>query len=218
MVTKKHLVQITESAIDHLVTTFKKGPYSFYTENDLHCYLYTQLVNSLSMEEWICNTADGKESILLHKEYPTKQRYIEEELKEVDSSGRRGHFDLCIWNPEKTRDKLFRVRRSTEFKREQQTLIAMELDLIEGSESLYDALHHLKWDRMKLAGEKNEVEQGYQLVFVRDWTHSEKFLREIKPLVSGEKSVVILYVENNQNVTKVGTLSRKRFLNYNSFV
>ncbi|MCZ2808209.1 MAG: hypothetical protein O2V44_02525 [Candidatus Bathyarchaeota archaeon] len=218
MVTKKQLVQITESAIDHLVTTFKKGSYSFYTENDLHCYLYTQLLNSLSREERLCKTADGRDSILLHKEYPTKERYSRKALKEGLEKGARGHFDLSIWNPEKTEERLFRVRRSTDFWREQQTFIVIEFDLIEGNDNLDQAVHHFKWDLMKLKGERNEVEYGYQLIFVRDWTHSESFLEEVKPLVSGEKSVVILYIENTQQRTAVGTLSGKHFLNYNSFV
>lgn len=218
MVTKRQLVQITETAIDDLTTIFNVTPYFFYTENDLHCYLYTQLLKKLLIEGCFCKTADGKNSVLLHKEYPTKERYSRKALKEGSEKGARGHFDLSIWNTEKTEERLFRVRRSTDFWREQQTFIAIEFDLIEGSDNLDQAIHHFRWDLMKLKGEKNEVEYGYQLVFVRDWTHSESFLEEVKPLVSGEKSVVILYIENTQQRTTVGTLSRKHFLNYNSFV
>jgi hypothetical protein len=36
MISKKWLVQITESSIDNLIKTFKKIPYFSYTENDLH--------------------------------------------------------------------------------------------------------------------------------------------------------------------------------------
>ena len=105
MVTKKQLVQITESAIDNLITTFKATPYFFYTENDLHCYLYTQLLNRLPKEEWLCKTADGKDTILLHKEYPTKERYSRKALKEGLEKGSRGHFDLSIWNPSKIEER-----------------------------------------------------------------------------------------------------------------
>ena len=110
MITKKQLVQITHEAIGNLIGTFKATPYFFYTENDLHCYLYTRILNSLPLKSWICKTVDGKESILLHKEYPTKERYSRDALKEGLKKGSRGHFDLTIWNPEKTGERLFRVR------------------------------------------------------------------------------------------------------------
>ena len=150
MVTEEQLVQITESSIDDIITAFKVTPYFFYTENDLHCYLYTQLLNKLLMEGCFCKTADGKNSVLLHKEYPTKERYSRKALKEGLERGSRGHFDLSIWNPTKTEEKLFRVKRSTEFKREQQTFIAIEFDLVEGNDNLDQALHHLQWDLLKL--------------------------------------------------------------------
>jgi len=218
MVIEEQLVQITDSAIDDLITIFNVTPYFFYTENDLHCYLYTQLLNKLLMEGCFCKTVDGKNSVLLHKEYPTKERYSRKALKEGLKKGSRGHFDISIWNPTKTEDRLFRVSQSTDFWREQQTFIAIEFDLIEGNDNLDQAIHHFKWDLLKLRSEKNEVEHGYQLVFVRDWIYSEGFLGEVKPLVSEENRVVILYVENTQSKTTVGTLSRKQFLNYNSFI
>jgi len=173
MVTEEQLVQITESSIDDIITAFKVTPYFFYTENDLHCYLYTQLLNKLLMEGCFCKTADGKNSVLLHKEYPTKERYSRKALKEGLERGSRGHFDLSIWNPTKTEEKLFRVKRSTEFKREQQTFIAIEFDLVEGNDNLDQALHHLQWDLLKLRSKKNEVEHGYLLVFVRDWARAK---------------------------------------------
>lgn len=218
MVIEEQLVQITDSAIDDLITIFNVTPYFFYTENDLHCYLYTQLLNKLLMEGCFCKTVDGKNSVLLHKEYPTKERYSRKALKEGSKKGSSGHFDLSIWNPAKTEDRLFRVSQSTDFWREQQTFIAIEFDLIEGNDNLDQAIHHFKWDLLKLRSKKNEVEHGYQLVFVRDWIYSEGFLGEVKPLVSQENRVVILYVENTQSKTTVGTLSRKQFLNYNSFI
>lgn len=214
MITRKQLVQTTESAIDNLIATFKTTPYLFYTENDLHCYLYTQILNSLPLKKWICETADGKESMLLHKEYPTKERYIRKALKEGLEKGSRGHFDLTIWNPEKTRERLFRVRQSTDFDREQHTFIAVEFDLIERNDNLDQAVHHYKWDLLKLRSAKNEIEHGYSLVFVRDWIYRDEFLKKIKGEVAYEKGIVILYVDRYADQTRVGTLSRKSFLNY----
>lgn len=214
MLTKKQLVRITASAIEDLIEAFKATPYLFYTENDLHCYLYTQILSKLPIEKWICKTVDGKESILLHKEYPTKERYSRDELKEGLKKGSRGHFDLTIWDPEKTKERLFRVRQSTDFEREQHSFIAIEFDLIERNDNLDQAIHHLKWDLLKLRSTKNEIEHGYSLVFVRDWAYRDEFLKKIKGEVAYEKEIVTLYVDRYANQTRVGTLSRKSFLDY----
>jgi hypothetical protein len=214
LVKKEKLVQITESAIDNLIMAFKATPYFFYTESDLHCYLYSEVLNKLPLEDWQCKTKDGKSSILLHKEYPTKERYSAKDLLENVSGGARGHFDLSIWNPEKTQDRLFRVVSSTEFESEQHTFIALEFDLIEGNETVEQAKHHFKWDLLKLRSRKNEVEHSYQLVFVRDWVHRDSFFEEIRKEVAEENRIIVLYAEKKGNNSIVGTLSRKRFLNY----
>jgi hypothetical protein len=213
LIKKEKLVQITESAIDNLIMAFKAAPYLFYTESDLHCYLYSEILNKLPLEDWQCKIEDGKSSILLHKEYPTKERYSAKELQENVSGGARGHFDLCIWNPQKTGERLFRAR-STNFEEEQQTFIVVEFDLIEGSESLEQAIHHFKWDLLKLRSQKNEVEHGYQLVFVRDWAHRDSFFEEIRKEVAEENRIIVLYAERTGDKTIIGTMSKKPFLNY----
>ena len=85
MVSEERLVQITESSIDNLIERFKKTPYFFYTENDLHTCLYHEIFSRLSFEEWLCRTGDDKTSILLHKEYPTKARYVARTTEEVSN-------------------------------------------------------------------------------------------------------------------------------------
>ena len=149
---------------------------------------------------------------MLHKEYPTKERYSAELLRQNFPKGARGHIDLTVWNPEKTKERLFRVTPKESFENEQQTFIAIELDMIEGSESLNSALHHLKWDLLKLRSKKNEIEHAYSLVFVRDWKHSEKFLTETKKLPKDNKTTII-YAESLQEKRLIGTLSFKPFLN-----
>jgi hypothetical protein len=214
MVEKDKLVQIAEAAIDNIVARFKSTPYFFYTENDLHTYLFSEIFGKLLLEDWQCKTKDGKSSILLHREYPTKERYSAKDLQENVSGGARGHFDLSIWNPEKTEERLFRVERSIDFRNEQHTFIAIEFDLIEGNSSLEQAVHHFRWDLLKLRSEKNEVEYGYSLVFVRDWNYSKEFLNKIKSKVVGEDRIVVMYAEKSRDGTIVKTLSKKPFLHY----
>lgn len=215
MISKERLVQITKSAIDRLIATFKANPYFFYTENDLHTYLYHEILAKLPLDDLKCETKDSKLSILLHKEYPTKLRYSAKGLKRVEKAGARGHFDLCIWNPEKTREREFRAQRNN-FNEEQQTFIAIEFDMIERNDSLKDAIHHFRWDLLKLRN--NEVENGYQLVFVRDWRHNERFVREARSEASGALNTAVLYIEKNEDDTRAGVLSPKTFLSYESIL
>lgn len=219
MVSKKSLVEIVESAIENLIMTFQKSPYLFYTESDMHCYLYGEILNKLPFKEWQCQTKYRNLSVLLHKEYPTKERYRAKTLEEKVPKGARGHFDLSIWNPEQTNDRLFRAVRADDFESEQHTFIAIELDLIEANDSLEQAVHHFKWDLLKLRSDKNEVEHGYSLIFARDWIHNKRFLELIKKEVTEECRVAVLYCEktgDNMVVGNmvVGTLSKKPFLKY----
>ena len=214
LVSKERLVQMTESSIKNLVARFEKTPYFFYTENDFHTFLYSEIYNKLPAEEWLCKTRNGKISILLHKEYPTKERYSARTLREGVSKGARGHFDLSIWNPEVTSDRLFRVDSSSAFGDEQQTFIAVEFELIEGNRTFESALHHFKWDLLKLSSTKNEVERGYQLVFVKDWVHKNDFLVKARTEAAKAKNTTVLYVETNNGTSQAGTLSPKLFLNY----
>jgi hypothetical protein len=214
VISKKWLVQVTESSIDNLVKTFMKMPYFFYTENDLHTCLYHEIYSKLPLEEWKCTTRDGHSSILLHKEYPTKERYSAKALKAGVSKGARGHFDLSIWNPEKTSNRVFRVDSTCDIEDEQQTFIAIEFDMIEGNRTFDSALHHFKWDLLKLVGEKNEVEHGYQLVFARDWQNKGGFIEQARNEVANKQNTTVLYIEKDNVVVRFGTLSPKLFLDY----
>jgi len=214
LVEKEKLGQITESAIDNLIMAFKATPYFFYTESDLHCYLYGEILNKLPLEDWECKTKDGKSSILLHKEYPTKERYSAKALKKGFSKGARGHFDLSIWNPEETSNRLFRVVSSTDFQEEQHIFIAIELDMIERNEMMEQAMHHFKWDLLKLRSRKNEVEHGYQLVFVRDWINRGNFAERARNEARKAQDTTVLYIEKEKGIVRAGTLTSRLFLNY----
>ena len=87
--------------------------------------------------------------------------------------------------------------------------------MIEGNDSLEQAVHHFKWDLQKLRSTKNEIEHGYSLVFVRDWVHTERFLKITRKEVA-EDRIVVLYAEKVRDNRIVGTLSKKTFLKYRS--
>lgn len=127
----KIMVDQFERTIKGLVDRFRKYPYIFYTETDMHCYLYYRLYTS-GIFNGLYKTKEGYDTILLHKEYPTLakyQRQVDKKLKQDPRARKRGHFDICIWNPEN-------IWQSEH--RKQKVLIAAELALNEcGSKSIH---------------------------------------------------------------------------------
>jgi hypothetical protein len=150
------LVAAFETAIRSLVRRFRNHPYAFYTETDMHCYLYHRLYKPLF--NVLYRTSEGHDTILLHKEYPTVSRYVREtdrRLRADPAGRRRGRFDISIWDP-----AFIRARAH----RQQKVLCAAELALNEcGEESV-----HTVNDATKLADPGNEIKYGYLLYFVRD--------------------------------------------------
>ncbi len=152
------LVSAFESAIDSLIHRFQDHPYVFYTETDMHCYLYHRLYKPLF--NMLYRTAEGHDTILLHKEYPTTSRYTRmsqtDRRLQTDPTGRRrGRFDISIWDPAFIKDLAHR---------QQKVLCAAELALDECDEQ---SVHTVN-DATKLADPGNEIRYGYLLFFVRD--------------------------------------------------
>ncbi|MBW6485467.1 MAG: hypothetical protein K0B01_04865 [Syntrophobacterales bacterium] len=151
------LIPKFEAAIKSLVRRFRNHPYAFYTETDMHCYLYHRLYSG-GFENGLYRTAEGYDTILLHKEYPTVARYlrrVDGKLEESVEGRRRGAFDISIWDP------LFIAEREH---RKQKVLCAAELALNECGKGNVHTIN----DATKLAGPKNEIRYGYLLFFVRD--------------------------------------------------
>lgn len=166
----KVLVPQFEGAIKSLVRRFRTHPYAFYTETDMHCYLYHRLYAG-GLVNGLYRTADGHDTILLHKEYPTRARYLRRDdgrLEEAEEGSRRGAFDISVWDPQ------FIAEREH---RKQKVLCAAELALNEcGSGNV-----HTINDAAKLAGPTNEIRYGYLLYFVRDcspYRHNNKEIWE----------------------------------------
>jgi hypothetical protein len=151
------LVPQFEAAIRSLVRRFRTHPYAFYTETDMHCYLYHRLYAG-GLVNGLYRTLDGHDTILLHKEYPTTARYLRTDdglLEEAEQGSRRGAFDISVWDPK------FIAERAH---RKQKVLCAAELALNQcGSGN-----PHTVNDATKLAGPTNEIRYGYLLFFVRD--------------------------------------------------
>jgi hypothetical protein len=74
-----------ETAIKSLVQRFRNHPYAFYTETDMHCYLYHRLYSG-GLANVLYRTVEGYDTILLHKEYPTAARYLRKDDGRLEES------------------------------------------------------------------------------------------------------------------------------------
>tara|TARA_B100000315_G_scaffold179822_1_gene168611 strand:+ start:77 stop:727 length:651 start_codon:yes stop_codon:yes gene_type:complete len=196
--------QLVKESIDELAAHFLKNPYFFYTENDLHCHLFNIIFKKFESHELNkpIETSDGKSSILLHKEYPTKAQYRRNEagkLQKVEKGrkGRRGHFDLSVWNPDLVNKKLFRSKGG---KGEQETFIAIELALVENNYQAKDALIHTKNDLLKLSDSENNVEYGFMLFFVREWDNRDEFKLIAKKQLTLKEKPTSYYIETKKEL------------------
>jgi len=139
--------------IERLGRKFIRYPYLFYTEADMHCYLYYLLYAGRTFKGLI-ETIGGDRTILLHKELPTTGRYIRDSqgLLVPSQKGARGHFDIAIING--LLSKRYDLKH-------QRALIAAELGLDED-------ITHFKNDLAKLTDARNDVKQGFIVHFARE--------------------------------------------------
>lgn len=206
MIMLPEVISIVENAIKHLENKFLESPYFFYTESDMHCYLYHQLFQERLLREAV-NVAVGKEAhvaqtIRLHKEYPTLGKFYKNEKllvpnedKYVTIKGKklqpsRGAYDLAILDHSEKRDFKY-----------QKTSIAIELALNE----LHPSLWHIQNDYTKITYDVDKVERGYILFFVRKADLSEQVIKKRLPHIKSElrgvyadnlhPNVRILYLE-----------------------
>jgi hypothetical protein len=198
-----------EEAIKKLRTKFLESPYTFYTESDIHCYLYHLLYQKKVFKEPAKVLVRRKPilTIRLHKEYPTlgkfykaprkrvliphnkKEPYITIEGKTLQPS--RGSYDMAIIDPDEKQDFKW-----------QKTSIAIELALNE----IHPSLWHLQNDYTKIAFDVDKVERGYILFFIRKADLSDYLIRKRLPQIranlrtdyeqSLNPNVRILYLES----------------------
>lgn len=171
-----------EQAIKMLRNKFLQSPFTFYTESDLHCYLYYLLYQGKLFKKPANVLVEGNivSTIQLHKEYPTlgkfykrprKRILIPEEAKYITIEEKRkqpsrGAYDIAIIDPDEKRDFKW-----------QNTSIAIEFALNELDPSLW----HLQNDYTKITYVEDKVERGYILFFIRKVNLSEYLIKRRLP-------------------------------------
>lgn len=203
---QSEVISKVEDAVSRLKNKFLEAPFSFYSETDMHCYLYNVLYQDSFLREPVnVGLKNGKtvQTIRLHREYPTLGKFykrgrllVPKENKYIIVDGKkmqpsRGAYDLAIIEPD----------AETDFKH-QKTSIAIELALNE----FHPTLWHLQNDYTKITYPVDRVERGYILFFVRKIGLSEEIIGKRLPQIRSnlrkmfqdklQPKVRILYLES----------------------
>jgi len=129
----------------------------------------------------LTETANGRKTILLHKELPTIGTYTRNSqgLLVPSEKGTRGHFDIAIIN---------RLHSKRYDMKHQRALIAVELGLDED-------ITHFKNDLVKLTDARNDVKQGFIAHFAREKTILDEGLLAMKDLLTANRQVRSLIID-----------------------
>ena len=104
----KDIIEAVDKSIAIVCDKFHSNPSLFFTENDIVCYFYSILQQTLP----VTTTKDknGQENFLVHGEYPTpfpcdmsnKQFAVKAYGERTPNGGayKRGHYDIVVLNPE----------------------------------------------------------------------------------------------------------------------
>jgi len=100
---EKHdlLMALIERAVSELARRFRESPLDFFTESDLHSWLYHFLLEIPGLSRRYRMAEGSGKTLLVHREYPTFFRFRERlPVEKTGPPARRGHCDLVVLNPE----------------------------------------------------------------------------------------------------------------------
>jgi len=175
--------------LERLGRKFIRYPHLFYTESDMHSYLYYLLYSGRTFKGFI-ETSDPKKTILVHKELPTIGKYTRDSqglLVPSEKAGARGHFDIAIIN---------RLDSQRYDLKHQRALIAVELGLDED-------VTHFKNDLAKLTDTRNDVNQGFIAHFAREKPIPTDELSAMKDLLKANPQIRSIIIDRSGEKTDV---------------
>jgi len=174
--------------LERLGRKFIQHSHLFYTEADMHCYLYYLLYAGRTFKGSI-ETIDGRKTILLHKELPTIGTYTRDSqgLLVLSQKGARGHFDIAIINS--LQSKRYDLKH-------QKALIAIELGLDED-------ITHFKNDLLKLTDTRNGVQQGFIAHFAREKPIPADELSAMKDLLKANPQIRSIIIDRSGRTAQV---------------
>ncbi len=148
----KYSIRATETAISKVVYDFQNQQNRFWSEMDIHWYLFRHLEQDPTF-----SSTYGTE--LIRAEFPTRAKY-------PDS---RGHYDLVILDPDSMSNPIVRALPPwtpwEEFLPLVDVFIAVEVKI--WADRTTDIPGKADWDIVKLTDAQNAVKHAYFLNFVQ---------------------------------------------------
>jgi len=184
------------TGIKRTVNKFREQPHYFFTETDIHSYLY----HCLYRRKLEVETKDGVITTCLHKEYPTNFRFLNENRKDygLKKIGQRGNHDLVVLNPNfVTESDITNVvsknirdveaRKSRNEKKFRNELVAViELKYVINNKNQF--IDEVEKDIWKLSIAQNTQSfEAYNLVFCN---HEYRYLNKLKEVVTKKNQAV----------------------------
>lgn len=213
IVAESDLKELVSDAVRKTVNKFRKYPYIFFTETDIHAYFY----HCLYSRRLDIRTADGILTNCLHKEYPTNFRYRKKDMKDygLKKKGRRGRYDVAVLNPqfileskiknvENKNVRYVEERSKNEEKFRRELIAVIEFKHIVNNQKSF--IGEFEKDATKLShGRKYQDFEAYNLVFCNRKYHYFEDLREGIKTFETENPVKnllgISYYENSRKET-----------------
>lgn len=212
---KEEIVKCVDNSIIELIEVFCKTPYFFYTEHDIHCFLYQLIASRIKRnDKWhtIINTKKFP-TLPIHREYPSKAIYIKdspytnEEYKKRSNTerGKRKHFDLVVFNDSYIDFSDFK-NRNVSYNDPTTPFIAIQI-------GLDTDLKHLRGDWKSLNEPINCVDYKYLLHFDRK-SHTKGYIDAIETEVNKYKDEIKNKAENDRiyyiDLLKVSKCKKKK--------
>jgi hypothetical protein len=205
--------KLISSGIRKTVNKFREQPHIFFSETDIHSYLYHCLYST----RFEAKTKDGVTTSCLHKEYPTNFRYSKETMEDygLTQRGVRGHFDFAVLNPqfiqqnsiatiENKNIRETEAKAKSKDKLKNELLTAIELKYVVNDNRKF--IDEVEKDIKKLSiGLKYQDFEAYNLVFCNcEYYYIDKLTDLIEKTPSNIKSILVRshYTKDMKNTPK----------------
>lgn len=203
------LMAVMERAISELARRFQESPLDFFTESDLHSWLYRSLLEIPELSRRYGMAEASGETLLVHREYPTFFRFREGlPVEKTGPPASRGHYDLVVLNPEFVTTYPAEVVTNQSFsKTEGKTwpmkpiLAAIEVKLLRRKPS-DQVMEDIEIDFQVLQQSNPWVSSTHMLVFNRWSVLPANQLRELERMAKENTDVTLLYVEPRERTPR----------------
>ena len=191
-----------ESNVKTLVNRFKGRAHNFFTESDLHSYLYLVFYRDKRFSKQYPTGDPSVRTILIHREYPTFFRFRRElPVKSAPKPAKRGHHDLVVLNPSflaayplsiVTNQDISAIPRRP---KEKPLLAAVEFKMPR-SRIGRGTLEEIELDFQKLQLSLEWSQRLYMVIFNRHVPMAPELCPELERMASENPDVRALYMEN----------------------